>query len=364
MFIHHEASSINVTEHDEDTQVEQFKQKKRLDIAIVGLPNAGKSQLLNALIGENVAAVSRKRHTTRNAGILGVKTHGDTQLCFVDTPGFLRNSQAKREGLDRELIVTASAEMENVDHTLLVVDAARTLTPSYKDTIQVLMRQALQANGREEFYVSDDDDEQDAEIVETDISQNEAIRRKFSVVLNKSDLVWPKTNMLDLAFEIGALAEQSLKEKDDSMDPDTIDEHMPMFFYTSARKNRGLDDLLDFLLENSTPCDVWEVEDADQTSTLTPQERVREIIHEKVYRCLHRELPHSVEQVNRLFQFGEGEPRTLLVHQDLVVKTKSHQELVRANLKRIKESAEKDLSNIFGQVHLHLHVKRVKSKNQ
>lgn len=87
--------------------------RKRLDVAIVGLPNAGKSQLLNSLVGTKVAAVSRKRHTTRS-GILAARTIENTQIVFVDTPGFMHHASTAREGV-RQLAAHASSEMDEVD---------------------------------------------------------------------------------------------------------------------------------------------------------------------------------------------------------------------------------------------------------
>ena len=122
-------------------------EKRRLDVAIVGLPNAGKSQLLNMLTQSNIAAVSRKRHTTRE-GILGARTVDDTQIVFVDTPGFLRVSSAKQEGLVRDLTATAMSEMKDVDYTMVVIDAAKKLTDDVKEALVNLMLKALRAGGR------------------------------------------------------------------------------------------------------------------------------------------------------------------------------------------------------------------------
>ena len=132
-------------------------QRQRLDVAIVGAPNAGKSQLLNALCGSTVAAVSRKRHTTRS-GILGARTvNNQKQLVFVDTPGFMRYKSAKKEGLTRDLRVSAEKEMEDVDYTLVVIDAARRLDDEMKEALVTLMLRAAASRGRIEASVDDDE---------------------------------------------------------------------------------------------------------------------------------------------------------------------------------------------------------------
>lgn len=89
-------------------------------ITILGRPNAGKSSLLNALIGEKIAAVSSKPQTTRTK-ITGVLTEGDTQLVFIDTPGILR----EKDRLASHMIKAIDSSVSSIDAVLLVVDAEK-----------------------------------------------------------------------------------------------------------------------------------------------------------------------------------------------------------------------------------------------
>ena len=174
------------------------KRKERLDVAIVGAPNAGKSQLLNALCGSTVAAVSRKRHTTRN-GILGARTvNNEQQLVFVDTPGFMRYKSARKEGLTRELMTSAESEMTDVDYTLVVIDSARKLDDDLKESLVTLMLKAAASQGRIEATAGLEDDDEDSVVdsegraEDEDEVRQEVVREKFAIVLNKVDLVEPK----------------------------------------------------------------------------------------------------------------------------------------------------------------------------
>lgn len=93
-------------------------EKKVLEVAIVGVPNAGKSQLLNSMVKSKVAAVSRKRHTTRT-DILGVRNIGPVQLIFVDTPGFLTQfSSKKKELMNRDLVTSAKSGLWSCGYSL------------------------------------------------------------------------------------------------------------------------------------------------------------------------------------------------------------------------------------------------------
>jgi GTPase len=378
------------------------KTKRRLDVAIVGAPNAGKSQLLNVLTQSPIAAVSRKRHTTRS-DILGARTivqestsmsssssssSTTTQIVFKDTPGFLKLENAKEERLDRDLIVTAASELQHVDYTLIVVDSARSLKDNYRQALVQLMIGALNSKGRIE---EDDDDDHDDINQENEIescgdltydtdgeqtSQGSNLSRtsidsgpKFAIVLNKTDLVNPKSTLLDLAMDIGGMADLCLEDQfqkhHKTLDFDAKLELSPIVFYVSALKEEGTDDILDHLVRLATPCRSWAVP-PDQSTTLTPLEQVQEVIREKIYRTCHREVPHSVQQTNRLFR---QLPQGLVIHQDLVVFSKSHQRLVQGSggrtIQRIQESAQRDLQKVFGcSVALQLHVKLSKSKNR
>jgi GTPase len=373
--------------------------RRRLDVAIVGLPNAGKSQLLNVLTGATVSAVSRKRHTTRQ-GVMGERTVNDTQLLFLDTPGFLRRSEAKREGLpDARHLSELTAYVPNVDHTLIVVDAAKKLTDGVNATLMDLMILALQAKGRDESSAFDSDDDIDdididfqtfpatadrddnaydvgvdkpTDLLGVNVTES-SLQPKFSVVLNKVDLVHPKSKLFDVASQIEQLAERCLQRHAPAdMQVRNVHDQLPMFFYTSALKQEGTHELLFFLLDRATPCAEFEIDPGSGTD-MTPEERVQEIVREKIYRCLHKEVPYRIEQRNTLFRVVTkpnliGDIRGIMVHQELVVRSKSHVELVRGNggrtLERIRESAQRDLERIYNcQVVLQLHIKLSRSKS-
>eukprot|EP00977_Amphora_coffeiformis_P027441 scaffold34612_cov165-Amphora_coffeaeformis.AAC.7 len=341
---------------------QQEEKMKRLDVAVVGLPNAGKSQLLNVLTQSPVSAVSRKRHTTRQR-IMGARTVQNTQLIFVDTPGFLKVDQAKKEGLDRNLVVTASAEIANVDFSLLVVDAARNLTDAYKETLVTLMLYTMQSEGREEMI--DDNEDED--------SKEEDVVPKFGIVLNKVDLVNPKPLLLEYAMELSILAEESIKyagqtdpEIESKIDPRVLEKIMPPIFYTSALKDEGVDDVLEYLLDRATPSHDWPM-DPWQSTSLSAEERVEEIIREKIYRCLHKEVPYNVKQANKLLRVASDRQgrQGVVIHQEILVQTKSHRDLVMGSLERIRDTSKIDLQKLFAcPVNLHLQVKHVKSRNR
>jgi GTPase len=374
----------------------------RWDVAIVGLPNAGKSQILNVMTQSPVSAVSRKRHTTRT-GVLGVRTvHPEqlppTQLVFVDTPGFMRTMSTTEKAVDGDLVQSIATHMEWVDSTLVVVDAARCLTDSYQETLVALMMQALRARGRMELVVNEN------ATLEPAVKHRDStipVLPPFAIVMNKVDLVHPKSELIDTAEAIAQLAEgairhqwksQCLPDSTIELDERTLyDQLMPTFFYVSALKEpESLNDILDYLVAQATPCRSWEVEEEGQVTNLTPEERAAEMVREKVYRCLHQEVPYQIQVVNRMFRVVPVSPTHsnmpsvdshamddvlveksagLHLYYDLVVSTSSHAELVKGRagltLEAIRRTAERDLQNMFHcPVRLQLHVKLNKSKNR
>lgn len=358
------------------SEIIRKEDQKRIDVAIVGAPNAGKSQLLNCITKSDIAAVSRKRHTTRNE-ILGVRTVSDTQLVFVDTPGYLRLQTAKEENLLRNLIVTANTEIDNADYTLLVIDAAKKLDAGMKEGLVALMLRALHMTRT----------------------------GKFGVALNKVDLVTPKKRLLNIAEEVGMLAISCIdydKQEDPVIDGIqiskmkdltsklnekekrslTIEEFYPEIFYTSALHDDGVDDIIEHLIRIA-PNGEW-IYEKHETTQLSPIERVEEIIREKIYRSVHKEVPHSVRQVNRVFDIykrkkstrnlksdqggDENLERLVRIDQDLLVKTESHRRILKGRngiiLERIQQQAKKDLEKLFKcNVSLNLHVKKSNSRH-
>lgn len=303
----------------------------------------------------------------------------------------MRYKSAKKEGLTRDLRVSAESEMVDVDYTLVVIDAARRLDDDIREALVTLMLRAAASRGRIEANVDEDEritkttrggDEAATTIGE----KKEVVREKFAIVLNKVDLVEPKEKLLDIATIVGEMGDECVRyverecstyEDDGDMgdaqepNPEVLEALYPPVFYISALKDDGVDDVLNHLLSLTTPCLEWPVP-ANAAALMSPLERVEEVIREKIYRCLHREVPHQVRQVNRIFR-PMTRPDTLdkiiRIDQDLVVRTESHRRLVTGRggmtLQRIESDAERDLKQAFDcDVQLNLHVKFSKSRHE
>ena len=366
-------------------------QKRRLDVAIVGAPNSGKSQFLNTVTNTTISAVSRKRHTTRS-GILATHTRDNAQLVFIDTPGFVQCKSKKDEGMLSDLVRGARAGMDRADYTLVVIDAAKRIEDQLREELAILMVAAHHARGRVEDVMLDEDGKL-VEVTGDELGKGEGkTLEKFAIVLNKVDLVNPKEKLLDIAEDIGMLGDscvryrgEALENEDDLMEATMnqktkftkeeegqLEQQYPPVFFISALHDDGIDDLLDHLYSYATPTKDFALP-PDQKTAMSLAERVEEMIREKCYRCLHREVPHSITQVNRVLQRGKLKDGkiALRIDQDLIVKTKSHHKLIMGRggmtLKRIQDTARRDLLKMlqpegYDEVILHLHVKFSRTK--
>ena len=269
-------------------------------IAVLGAPNAGKSTLVNALVGQKVAAVSAKAQTTR-ARLLGIAIEGETQMILADTPGIF----APRRRLDRAMVAAAWEGASEAEAILLVVDSVK------------LRRHEL------------------APILEALKDRKE---RKL-LALNKVD-AGAKEPLLALAEELVGAA--------------GFDE----VFFISALTGDGVAELKARLAELMPESD-WHYP-ADQVSNASERLMAAEITREQLYRQLHEELPYDAAV--RPESYTVRQDGSVEVRQQIVIARDSQKPIVLgkrgARIKAIGEAARTELAELLGvKVHLFLHVK-------
>ena len=270
-------------------------------VALIGAPNAGKSTLLNALVGEKVAIVTPKVQTTRMR-LRGIAMHGNAQLIFVDTPGIF----TPRKRLDRAMVEAAWAGAREADEIVLVIDAARGLD----DEEVTLILDGLKELGR-----------------------------PVIAALNKIDLV-KKPVLLEQAKR---LDETGLFKR---------------IFMISAVTGDGLIDLKDYLAESLPPGPF--LYPPDQITDVTNRVMAAEITREKIYLRLHQELPYEIAVETESFE--EQPNGHIVIHQVIHVARESQKKIVIGRggrmLKAIGQAARQEMCEIFGRpVHLFLFVK-------
>lgn len=268
-------------------------------IAIIGPTNAGKSTLLNQIMGRKVSIVSHKVQTTRTR-LRAVKMVGDRQLIFVDTPGVFK----PKRRLDRAMVGAAMDAVGDADAILLIMDATKGIT----ETIRGLVEK-----------VKD--------------------RPNLFVALNKVDAI-RKQDLLPIVAELTVLA--NFKE----------------IFMISALKNDGVNEMLGALAA-VMPAGPYLFDTADLVDV--PDELyLAELTREKVYKYIHQELPYHINVVTeRVDVDAEG---VLDIYQKIVVQNDAHKKIVigrgGAQLKQIGTAARHDIQNQWGvNARLHLFVR-------
>jgi GTPase len=273
-------------------------------VAIIGAPNAGKSTLINALIGEKVSIVTRKAQTTRTT-VRGVLTRGQAQIVFVDTPGLF---QPKRR-LDKAMVASAWGAAADADALLLIVDARKEADASLTEETQSILA-TLGGAGKPRL-----------------------------AVLNKIDLV-ERPKLLDLTARLNAAL-----AFDDT-------------FMISAATGDGLDRLLERLAA-MIPAGPW-LYPEDQIAEAPIRFLAAEITREKLIERLHDELPYQATvETDEWKDQPDGSAR---IEQTIFVTRESHRKIVLGEggrtIKAIGTAARKAIAQAHGApVHLFLHVK-------
>ncbi len=280
-------------------------------IAVIGAPNAGKSTLVNALVGAKISIVTQKVQTTR-ARVRGILTEDEVQLVFIDTPGIF----SPRRRLDRAMVAAAWDGLDGADQVLLLIDA-----PAY-----LAGESEKGAAGKSRA---------DAERI---IEGLKKAGGKAVLALNKiDDIARPK--LLALA--------QELNEAGVFTD----------IFMISAQKGDGMKDLKKFLIEK-TPAGPW-LYPEDQLSDISDRLMAAEVTREKLYLRLHQELPYdSTVETESWKETKSG----IRIDQTIYVSRDSQKPIVLGKngqtLKVIGKAAREELTELLGTpVHLFLHVK-------
>jgi GTP-binding protein Era len=269
-------------------------------VSIIGRPNAGKSTLLNALVGQKVAIVADKPQTTRTS-IQGVLTTPEAQIVFLDTPGIHRADSP----LNKRLMDQVRNSLEERDLLLFVADAARAFGEEDKRAIDVARR------------------------VETPVL----------LVLNKIDLVKEKAKLLPVIEQYKQVYEFA--------------DYVPV----SASKGTGLDELRKAIVDRLPEGPAYFPEDyvTDQPERFLAAELVRE----KVLLATRQEVPHSVSVT---VDKWEETPRLTRIYATIRVERDGQKAIVigakGAMLKRIGTLAREEMEKLFGvKIYLDLHVR-------
>ncbi len=273
---------------------------------IIGAPNAGKSTLMNYIVGTKVSIVTPKVQTTRSR-IRGIAMSGESQIIFVDTPGIFK----PKRRLDRAMVHAAWKGTDEADVTLLLHDSARTSI----------------------------DEETTAIIKQITKIKCEFPNRKFVLVLNKIDLIKPE-NLLERASHLTQMLE------------------FERTFMVSAEKGKGINTLVKWLSEQMPKSPF--LFDPEDLSDLPQRQLAAEILREKLFINLHQELPYQLTVETD--SWHEKKDGSAEIHASIYVAREGHRGIVLGkkgqSMRRIGQSARLELEEMFERrIHLFTHVK-------
>ena len=269
-------------------------------VAVIGAPNAGKSTLVNQLVGQKVAITSSKAQTTR-ARMLGIALHDNVQMILVDTPGIF----APRRKLDRAMVSAAWEGTQAADAVVLMVDPIKQRRHELEPLLEALEKRP---------------------------------ERKF-LVINKVDRA-KKEDLLLLAQELsGKVAFEEI-------------------YFVSALTGDGVPELKQALAD-LMPEGPWHYPE-DQVSDASERLLATEVTREQLYQQLHEELPY--DSAVRPESYTQRPDGSVEIRQQIVIGRESQKPIVLgkggSKIRSIGEAARKELSEILGvKVHLFLHVK-------
>ena len=274
-------------------------------IGVIGKTNAGKSTLVNTLVGEKVAIVTPKTQTTRS-NILGILTEADAQLIFVDTPGIHKS----RNHLDKAMMKSVRGAISAVDIILFIIDGTRKLDLSEIEYIKKLSEKPL------------------------------------IVGVSKMDIA-RKENVVEILMHLGTI------------------ENIAAIVPLSSKENNNIDELKKEII-NILPRRPFEY-DEDMFTDSTIRFMSEEIIREKAMLELKEELPHGVRV--EITNFDEKDEKITYIDADLICEKDSHKGIILGKngekIKKIASDDRSDIENLLGKkIMLKIWVKVIKNWRQ
>ena len=272
-------------------------------VVVIGEPNAGKSTLINQIVGSKVSIVSPKVQTTRTR-VLGIAIEAQSQIVFVDTPGIFQ--PGAKDKMERAIVASAWEGVANSEVILLLVDASKKIGAA---TNLILER----------------------------LGQESA--KRCILILNKIDKI-KREALLDMSLKLNEAYD------------------FEATFMVSALKGNGVQDILVYLSKN-IPAGPWHYPE-DQITDMPMRLMAAEVTREKLFKMLYQELPYNLTVETDVWEdFDDG---SIKIDQTIFIAREAHKKIILgkggAMIKKIGQTAREELEDILeARVHLKLFVK-------
>lgn len=286
------------------TQTKEEKQKFGF-IALIGEPNAGKSTLINKIVGTKVSIVSPKVQTTRTR-VLAVAIEDNAQMVFVDTPGIFEAD--KKNKMERAIVASAWEGISEAETVILLVDVSKKIGASTKLILERL-------------------------------KQEEDSQKRYILVLNKIDRI-KREALLDISLELNNAYD------------------FEATFMLSALKGNGVSDLMKYMAKH-LPEGAWHYPE-DHLTDMPMRLMAAEITREKLFKLLHQEIPYALTvETEKWEAFDDG---SIKIDQTIFINREAHKKIILGKsgsmIKKIGQQSREEIEKIFDtKIHLKLFVK-------
>lgn len=274
-------------------------------VAVIGEPNAGKSTLINKIVGTKVSIVSPKAQTTRTR-VLAVTVEGNSQISFIDTPGIFEADQKNK--MERAIVASAWEGIADAEIITLLVDVSKKIGHS-------------------------------TELILDRLSQDQNSNKRYILVLNKIDRI-KREALLDISARLNEVCD------------------FEATFMVSALKGSGVEGFIKYLAEH-VPEGPWHYPE-DHLTDMPMRLMAAEVTREKLFKLLHQEIPYALTvETENWENFDNGD---IKIDQTIFINREAHKKIILGKggsmIKKIGQQARIELETIFETtIHLKLFVK-------
>ncbi|KAB0793862.1 hypothetical protein PPYR_13482 [Photinus pyralis] len=286
-------------------------------VAVIGMPNAGKSTFINYLMDRKVCPTSSKVHTTRTKAS-AIFTHGNTQIVFLDTPGLVNNNVRRRHNLENSFIKDSNISLQQCDLISVIHDVSNSWT---RNTLDIKILRLLEQHQNKESFL----------------------------VLNKVDVLKSKRKLLDI---VRLLTHNSLAGKPIGKNEEPLDiekKGWPNFkdiFMVSALTGTGLNELKQYLIRAAKP-GKW-LYPEEMFTDQSPEKIIENTVKATLLDFLPQEIPYQMKPQIELYEVNDGIINTVVIIKcvsDRVAKLVAG--LGDGRLRQITESTQRNLQSVF-----------------
>lgn len=274
-------------------------------VALIGEPNAGKSTLMNKIVGTKVSIVSPKAQTTRTR-VLAIAIEGQSQIVFVDTPGIFEAD--KKNKMERAIVASAWEGIADAEIIILLVDVSKKIGHS-------------------------------TELILNRLNQEEDKNKRYILVLNKIDRI-KREALLAISSKLNEAY------------------NFEATFMLSALKGNGVKDLIKYLATN-LPDGAWHYPE-DHLTDMPMRLMAAEVTREKLFKLIHQEIPYALTvETEKWENFDDG---SIKIDQVIFINREAHKKIILGKggsmIKKIGQQSREELEKTFDtKIHLKLFVK-------